>query len=94
MKYIANPDEVDAWKIRGLVMVENPNPGITPTFNLTVGDDGAPPHVVVVTPSMTARMTPKIGDYYVVQDDGYVYLNPAHVFERKYRPAPEQAQYA
>lgn len=35
---------------------------------------------------MLARMTPKIGDYWVVQSDGYVYLNPKDVFERKYEP--------
>lgn len=39
---------------------------------------------VVATPEMTARMHPRVGDFWVVQDDGYVYLNPRHVFERKY----------
>lgn len=33
-----------------------------------------------------ARMLPKPGDYVVTQEDGYVYLNPKEVFERKYRP--------
>lgn len=45
---------------------------------------------------MTARYTPVPGDYLVTQEDGYVYVNPKDVFERKYRadaeaPAPELA---
>src|ERR1700691_2146243 len=38
---------------------------------------------------MTARYAPKVGDYWVVQSDGYAYLNPAEVFERKYRAQDE-----
>lgn len=37
-------------------------------------------------PELTARYFPKEGDYVVVQDDGYKYLNPKDVFERKYSP--------
>lgn len=40
--------------------------------------------IVVATPDMTSRMTPVVGDYWVVQSDGYAYLNPKNVFERKY----------
>lgn len=42
--------------------------------------------------SMMARYTPIPGDYLVTQADGYAYLNPKHVFERKYTPvsSPEQ----
>lgn len=39
---------------------------------------------------MLARMTPQIGDYWVIQDDGYIYLNPKDVFERKYHPKAEE----
>ena len=39
---------------------------------------------------MCARMIPQVGDYWVIQSDGYVYLNPKDVFERKYRPLQEQ----
>ena len=39
---------------------------------------------VVATKEMLARMTPAPGDYWVIQMDGYVYLNPKEVFERKY----------
>jgi hypothetical protein len=44
----------------------------------------------IATPEMTARYTPKTDDYWVVQSDGYVYLNPKDVFERKYSPLPDQ----
>src|SRR6266481_4792512 len=33
---------------------------------------------------MTARHIPQTGDYLVTQEDGYEYLNPKDVFERKY----------
>lgn len=35
--------------------------------------------------AMLSRYTPVEGDYLVVQEDGYVYINPKAVFERKYR---------
>jgi hypothetical protein len=34
--------------------------------------------------AMLARYTPTPGDYLVTQDDGYTYVNPKAVFERKY----------
>ena len=34
-------------------------------------------------PDKTVRQ----GDYWVIQPDSYVYLNPKDVFERKYRAA-------
>lgn len=49
----------------------------------------------LVNLGMTSRMQPVIGDYYVIQEDGYVYLNPKAVFERKYGPKeldPKNAQ--
>lgn len=42
--------------------------------------------IVTAKPEMTSRMTPVIGDYWVIQSDGYIYLNPKEVFERKYHP--------
>lgn len=33
---------------------------------------------------MTARMIPVKGDYFVIQGDGYEYLNPKVVFEKKF----------
>jgi hypothetical protein len=40
--------------------------------------------------SMTVRYCPVVGDYLVTQEDGYEYLNPKAVFERKYAPAGAQ----
>ena len=40
---------------------------------------------VLLTPGMVARYVPVVGDYIVTQEDGYVYVNPKGVFERKYR---------
>lgn len=76
MKYIANPVEVTAYQITDL----------GPTFA-----DGSFIVMVgtlayAVSAEMAARYTPAPGDYYVIQSDGYAYLNPKDVFERKYRP--------
>lgn len=74
MKYQANPILVDAYRIVdiGPLQVEG---------NLLILEDGAREWA---TREMTARMTPKVGDYFVIQKDGYAYLNPQDVFERKY----------
>lgn len=77
MKYIARPVEVEAFKITKI------DAAGTNDFRLEL--DGHEP--VIATSAMTSRMTPNIGDYFVVQEDGYEYLNPKDVFERKYRPA-------
>ncbi len=37
-------------------------------------------------PAMTARVFPTVGDYLIVGQDGYAYINPSDVFERKYEP--------
>lgn len=39
--------------------------------------------------AMTARHLPAPGDYLVTQEDGYEYLNPKDVFERKYSAIPQ-----
>lgn len=49
-------------------------------------EDGA---FFMPTDEMLARMTPQVGDYVVWQEDGYCYLNPKDVFERKYAPVDE-----
>lgn len=41
--------------------------------------------------SMTVRHYPVVGDYLVTQADGYEYLNPKDVFERKYAPTTAAA---
>lgn len=75
MKYVAKPVIVDAYKIVEIENIVNSN-----ALNLVLenGND------VVATEEMTARMIPLVDDYWVIQSDGYVYLNPKHVFEKKY----------
>src|SRR5580692_9844021 len=36
-------------------------------------------------PEMCARYIPEVGDYYVVQFDGYAYIEPKEVFRQKYK---------
>lgn len=85
MKYIANPVVVDAFQI---IAVGDEDPSIDlaiPPRTLTL-ENG---RTVTATPMMLARMTPVVGDYWVIQEDGYIYLNPKAVFERKYSPQPQ-----
>jgi hypothetical protein len=84
MKYVGNPVEVDAFKIKDIRQISARG-----TLELTLDDPEAPadhPHIVLATPEMTSRFIPDVGDYWVIQSDGYVYLNPTAVFERKYSP--------
>jgi hypothetical protein len=76
VKYRANPVEVDAFVITSVGTTDDDGTRI-------VLDNGEP---VIVTPAMTARELPEVGGYLVTQADGYTYLNPKHVFERKYSP--------
>lgn len=75
MKYIANPIIVDAFVISETSDREDDN-GVDVTL-----DNGEIKHA---DSSMTARMSPVAGDYWVIQEDGYAYLNPKGVFEKKY----------
>lgn len=77
MKYQANPVIVDAFQIAAIGEYEL---GVGTPLTLDSGEN------VVATFAMTTRMTPVAGDYWVIQSDGYIYLNPKDVFERKYRP--------
>jgi hypothetical protein len=81
MKYQANPVIVDAFVIQ---KVEGGEPTVSDPaamgMKITL-DTGS---VVTASPGMTSRMTPVPGDYWVIQSDGYMYLNPKDVFERKY----------
>jgi hypothetical protein len=76
MKYKANPVIVDAFEIVGMAPREQTD-GINLTLQGVMGQYHA-------TPEMLSRMQPKSGDYLVRQEDGYEYLNPKEVFERKY----------
>jgi len=86
MKYQANPVIVDAFKI---VSVGAPDPLGMRSIRL----DGRE-SIYVATPEMCARMEPSVGDYWVIQSDGYIYLNPKEVFERKYHLIEENASAA
>lgn len=85
-KYIANPVEVDAFKILDIRYPEIKYPEVSNGEIILTLEDG---RQVNATAYQTARFSPTKGDYYVVQADGYVYLNPAAVFERKYSPKVE-----
>jgi hypothetical protein len=76
MKYQANPVRVEAFKIVGV------SPGNDGDVHVAL-EDGS---TKLATLEMCARMEPKVGDYWVIQADGYIYLNPKEVFERKYHP--------
>src|SRR4051794_24439293 len=79
MKYQANPVEVDAYIIVSVWPVY-PDGSMNCTLQngLTVNASKA----------MISRYIPDAGDYWVIQQDGYAYLNPKAVFERKYSPVP------
>lgn len=76
MKYIAQPVAVDAFKI---IKVNPPEDNGKILCECEEGKN------LYATPGMTARYVPVAGDYFVIQSDGYVYVNPKDVFERKYR---------
>lgn len=82
MKYRANPVIVKALKIEHVERIKDPA-ALVEYFGLLL--EGG--EQFKTTPEMTSRMVPQIGDYVVWQEDGYVYLNPKDVFERKYSPA-------
>lgn len=83
MRYTAKPVEVEAHVIRevGELAGAHYRRAIVCEDGFTLEADGG----------MLARMTPKPGDYVVIQADGYIYLNPKDVFERKYQPAERNA---
>lgn len=89
-KFIANPVIVEAGRIMSVLErfnINEPAPR-TPEYTVTVLglEFNGKPIPITLDKGMTARMVPNVGDYYVKQEDGYVYINPKDVFERKYRP--------
>lgn len=74
MKYKANPVIVEAYRIIGNERL---------CLQLDNGKDFLP------TMKMLSRITPLVGDYLVIQQDGYEYLNPKNVFEDKYSKLDE-----
>lgn len=82
-KYVANPVEVDAGKITEVGEPDAVNGGRWLTVDMDEWKNGFFADV-----AMLARYTPVVGDYLVRQADGYFYINPKDVFERKYRAKP------
>jgi hypothetical protein len=74
--HVANPVRVHARQVTAV------DPAPDGSAHLTLADGGT----ATATPEMLARITPEAGDYLVEQLDGYLYLNPKDVFERKYSP--------
>ena len=72
--YIANPVRVNGRKI---VKVKKESYYVWITL-----EDGS---LIHLDEAMTARYTPIVGDYYVIQERySYAYINPKKVFETKY----------
>jgi hypothetical protein len=87
MKYRANPVEVEAFAITHVYPVADQGGG----FQVLQLEDG---NLVQADKGMLARMSPQVGDYWVIQEDGYIYLNPKAVFERKYSPVTKGKTHA
>jgi len=85
MKYQANPVVVEARRIE-TVLPAMPSGHMGLVLEAIEGDTDDNENFCLATPGMTSRMTPVAGDYVVTQEDGYIYLNPKDVFERKYSP--------
>lgn len=83
MRYKANPVLVDAFVI---THVQVPPPDPWPDSLTLKLDSGA---FVTADAGMLARYHPVPGDYWVIQADGYTYINPKAVFERKYSLASD-----
>lgn len=77
----AKPIEVYAYEIVSVADEKNEDGSLNLALSNGVN--------VKAEPEMLARILPKIGDYWVIQRDGYVYLNPKEVFERKYERITE-----
>jgi hypothetical protein len=78
-QYTAKPVTVTAHRIVGVGALETDG-----SMHLAL-ENG---QNVIATPRMLARYSPLPWDYWVIQQDGYEYLNPAAVFERRSRRAP------
>ena len=81
MKYRANPVIVD-----GEIIIECSTINSDGTINLTLQSG----RVIKADKGMLARYLPTEGDYFVTQEDGYEYVNPRLVFERKYSPFSDE----
>ncbi len=84
MKYIAKPVTVKAYKIIHVDTINENGETHLIIYEPNILNQNETRIHKYATKEMTARMTPKIDDYWVIQEDGYEYLNPKEVFERKY----------
>jgi hypothetical protein len=87
VEYIANPVQVDAARI--LEVTKSDDGGYQLILSEPISAELG--RLYFATEAMCARMVPAVGDYVVRQADGYIYLNPKEVFERKYRAAEQPA---
>lgn len=84
MKATANPTEVDYGVITKVMLEESTYPQSGCWLEVDGLDDFIQEHSFGCDSGMIARYKPAIGDYLVRQPDGYFYINPKAVFERKY----------
>jgi hypothetical protein len=94
MKYIANPVEVDAFKIdqvspaskfKGGVFKAGDviEPAVPDGFILMLENK----NIVHANKEICGRMTPMAGDYWMIRPDGFASVCPCATFERNYHPA-------
>jgi hypothetical protein len=94
MKFTPHSADVEAFRIAS---IQQSPEGQVPPHPRTLRLDGHDP--VTATSEMLSRHTPAVGDYYVIQPDGYIYLAPKDVFESRHKAhaaapttaAPEQS---
>jgi len=84
MKFIANPVRVTAMQIE-LVHSMLDDGSLPVTFNNGEGE--------TLPPEMIGRYVPEPGDYVIVQENGYTYVNPRETFERKYHPEGSRVRF-
>lgn len=82
--HVANPVRVEAHQI---VRLRSDERGLGMWAELSDGSQA------LIDAGMMARYKPEPGDYHVVQDDGYRYINPREVFERKYQAIGQRVQF-
>lgn len=77
--HVANPVRVIAHQIVDIEVLQSE---LVKAVDVRVTlDNGTKTNI---SAEMRARYEPVIGDYLVEQEDGYLYVNPREVFERKY----------
>lgn len=83
-KFMGRPVRVDAFPIVG---IDHENDG-----SMTLHFEGCADLDITPSDPMLARIELHIGDFLVLQPDGYKYFNPRDVFHRKYMTVTEIEQ--